>query len=148
MMRREITFQGWLRLTPKERAKVYRSWNPYAGDGEPIVKEAHRLFEEKFEACSDVVETSYGVYHGGDWVIAPTLKVGYRVEIMKAFLGILVVKLYGGISDWLKRRLKRVYANDIARFVRAEHQEFSRCFNFTDSPYGRRWLRKFVKEYI
>jgi len=98
MMRKKMTFQGWLRLTPKERARVQRSWNPYAGEGEYIVRAAHRLFKKKFGSSRDVTNISYGVYHGGDWVISATLKVGHRVAIPKKFLGIWVVKLYGGIS--------------------------------------------------
>lgn len=142
------SFQAWLKLSDKERARIQHSWNPYAGEGEPIVKAAYRRFKKKFGGSRDMANISYGVYHGGDWVISVTLKVGYRVAIPKMFLGIWVVKLYGGISGWLKRKLQRVYGCDVEQFVKSEIKEFARCFNFTESPYGRRWLREFVKEYV
>ena len=143
-----LSFQDWLKLTDKERARVQRSWNPYAGEGEPIVRAAHRQFKKKFGGSRDITNISYGVYHGGDWVISVTLKVGYRVAIPKMFLGIWVVKLYGGISSWLKRKLQRVYGGNVKQFVESEIEEFARCFNFTDAPRGREWLIKFVKEHV
>jgi len=145
MESKKLTFKQWLKLSPEEQKKIYESWDKYKGEGEEIIKEVCKLFKEKFKRYRDVVNVSYGVYHGGDWIISVSLRVGHNVKVPDTFYGIRVVKLYDGLNARLKYRLTHKYKNNITNFVNTEIEEFRKCFKFKNAPYEKEWLIEFVK---
>ena len=143
---KQLSFQEWLALGEEERKLIYDSWDRYRGDGEGIVAEACRLFKEVFKKHKDIVNISYGLYHGGDWIISITLRVGYDLKIPDEYLGFGVVKLYDGLAGRLRKKLSSEYSGDVERFIEGEMGEFRKCFNFTDARHAKEWLMDFVKK--
>ena len=135
-------------MTPAARRAAYTSWNPYQGEGRQIVEPLARLFEKKYKRSADVVSVSQGVYHGGDWIIGVTVRVGYKSKFPETFYGIRVMKFYDGLTGELKRKLATQYNNDISRFIDGEIGAFKKCFNFLSSPGAKRWLVDFVRNVV
>jgi len=147
MIKNNIEFKDWILLSPKEQETLYSSWNKYEGEGENIAKEVCNLFKKKFGKCEDVFDISYGIYHGGDWVISVGLRVGYKEEIPDIFHGIVIKKMFKGLSRQLKEMLRSAYNNNIEEFVDSETNEFLKYFNFSSSSNAKKWLIEFVKKY-
>ena len=143
----KVSFRKWLTLSPQERRSIYDSWNRYRGEGKDILKCTYRSFKKELARSKDIVNISYGLYHGGDWVISVTVRVGHSLKISEQYLGFRIIKLYDGLAERLKYMLHSKYNDDIVRFVEGERSEFRKCFNFTSSPHAKKWLVNFVREH-
>jgi len=145
MIDKNITFEKWIKLSPEDQRLIYEAWDRYKGEGEGIVLEACKLFKEAFKEYKEIVNVNHGVYHGGDWVISVSLRVGHNIRIPDMFYGIKVIKLYDGLTEQLKNKLSKKYENNIKKFVESEIEEFRKYFDFKDAPYEKEWLFEFVK---
>jgi hypothetical protein len=70
--RRIPTFAEWLGLSDLERSNEASRWNTYGGEGSEIVAAATEDFRAKYGNIPGLRLVEFGVYHGGDWVIAVT----------------------------------------------------------------------------
>lgn len=144
-----ISFKEWLTLDDKKRIEIQEGWKTYNGEGEDIVKEAHKIFAQKYSGYEDMTINPPGIYHGGDWVLGVGLKVGHSIELPERFLGIKIQKGVWGLTTELKDKLKNVYGNDVSKFLDAEIEIFAKSFNFITVPLtstARKYLIDFINE--
>jgi hypothetical protein len=61
--------EEWLALSEDERCRCADSWNPYCGEGAPLLKEIVECFRRTYGHLPGLVVEGFGLYHGGYWVI-------------------------------------------------------------------------------
>jgi hypothetical protein len=66
------TLTEWMDLPDDERARLMRSWNPYAGEGGALVEQIADRLRGEFGHLAGLEISGHGVYHGGSWVIGAT----------------------------------------------------------------------------
>jgi len=61
-----ITYEKWTTLSEEQQIDEMRRWSSYQGEGASIVEAAGL---DLMSQNSDVVATSYALFHGGEWII-------------------------------------------------------------------------------
>ena len=89
-----LTYEHWLEMNDKERARVVASWNPYAGEGAEILTEAVERFKQRYGGRKGIKDIYSGLYHGGQYAIGVTLASTAQVRLPKRFSGFPVIKLF------------------------------------------------------
>lgn len=93
MMKLELTYEAWLHLADEERQHIVRSWDPYAGEGQELLREAGERFREAYGQQVGVRDIHWGLFHGGTYIIGVSVEKGSRPQLPATFDGFPVVRM-------------------------------------------------------
>lgn len=86
-MKQLSKYDEWLSLSDENRIKIMRSWNPYEKEGGEFAKIACERFKETVKDIEEIEDISFGIYHGGLWIISVAVKKGTKIKVPEFFEG-------------------------------------------------------------
>jgi len=79
----------WIELPDDERVRRVAKLNPYAGEGEELIRQIADRFRGEFGHLPGLDISGHGIYHGGSWVIGASHPLVFdRRRLPSRYLGV------------------------------------------------------------